>query len=143
MTIMKKNTLDSVKFFNLKTIVEPDGNLVPVESNIDIPFSIKRVFYVYGVRDQNNRGEHSHHKTEQIIICINGKLEVLCDDGVNKKKYLLESPQQALYIPAMIWDEQNYLTDDTVMLVLCNNHYNINDYIDSYDDFLKIRGTVK
>ena len=137
---MKKNTLDSVKFFNLKTIVEPDGNLVPVESNIDIPFSIKRVFYVYGVRDQNNRGEHSHHKTEQIIICLNGKLEVLCDDGVNKKKYLLESPQQALYIPAMIWDEQNYLTDDTVMLVLCNNHYNINDYIESYDDFLKMRG---
>ena len=140
---MKKSTLDNVKFFNLKTIVEPDGNLVPVESNIDIPFSIKRVFYVYGVRDQNNRGEHSHHKTEQIIICLNGKLEVLCDDGVNKKKYLLESPQQALYIPAMIWDEQNYLTDDTVMLVLCNNHYNINDYIESYDDFLKIREHVK
>ena len=140
---MKKNTLDSVKFFNLKTIVEPDGNLVPVESNIDIPFSIKRVFYVYGVRDQNNRGEHAHHKTEQILVCLSGKLEVLCDDGVNKKKYLLESPQQALYIPAMIWDDQNYLTDDTVMLVLCNNHYNINDYIDNYDDFLKIRGTVK
>ena len=140
---MKKNTLDSVKFFNLKTIVEPDGNLVPVESNIDFPFSIKRVFYVYGVRDQNNRGEHAHHKTEQILVCLSGKLEVLCDDGVNKKKYLLESPQQALYIPAMIWDDQNYLTDDTVMLVLCNNHYNINDYIDNYDDFLKIRGTVK
>ena len=140
---MKKNTLDNVKFFNLKTIVEPDGNLVPVESNIDIPFSIKRVFYVYGVRDQNNRGEHAHHKTEQILVCLSGKLEVLCDDGVNKKKYLLESPQQALYIPAMIWDDQNYLTDDTVMLVLCNNHYNINDYIDNYDDFLKIRGTVK
>ena len=136
---MKKSTLDNVKFFNLKTIVEEDGNLVPIESNIDVPFSIKRVFYVYGVKDQKNRGEHSHRKTEQIIICLNGKLEVLCDDGVNKKKYLLESPQQALYIPSMIWDEQNYLTNDTVMLVLCNNHYNINDYIDSYDDFLKTK----
>lgn len=136
---MKKSTLDNVKFFNLKTIVEEDGNLVPIESNIDVPFSIKRVFYVYGVKDQKNRGEHSHRKTEQIIICLNGKLEVLCDDGVNKKKYLLESPQQALYIPSMIWDEQNYLTNDTVMLVLCNNHYNINDYVDSYDDFLKTK----
>lgn len=136
---MKKSTLDNVKFFNLKTIVEEDGNLVPIESNIDVPFSIKRVFYVYGVKDQKNRGEHSHRKTEQILICLNGKLEVLCDDGVNKKKYLLESPQQALYIPSMIWDEQNYLTANTVMLVLCNNHYNINDYIDSYDDFLKTK----
>ena len=136
---MKKSTLDNVKFFNLKTIVEEDGNLVPIESNIDVPFSIKRVFYVYGVKDQKNRGEHSHRKTEQIIICLNGKLEVLCDDGVNKKKYLLESPQQALYIPSMIWDEQNYLTNDTVMLVLCNNHYNINDYVDRYDDFLKTK----
>ena len=136
---MKKSTLDNVKFFNLKTIVEEDGNLVPIESNIDVPFSIKRVFYVYGAKDQKNRGEHSHRKTEQIIICLNGKLEVLCDDGVNKKKYLLESPQQALYIPSMIWDEQNYLTNDTVMLVLCNNHYNINDYVDSYDDFLKTK----
>ena len=66
-------------------------------------------------------------KTEQIIICLNGKLEVLCDDGVNKKKYLLESPQQALYIPPMIWDEQSYLSDNTVMLVLCNTNYDIND----------------
>ncbi len=140
---MKKSTLDNVKFFNLKTIVEEDGNLVPIESNIDVPFSIKRVFYVYGVKDQKNRGEHSHRKTEQIIICLNGKLEVLCDDGVNKKKYLLESPQQALYIPSMIWDEQNYLTNDTVMLVLCNNHYNINDYVDSYDDFLKTKNIKK
>ena len=140
---MKKSTLDNVKFFNLKTIVEEDGNLVPIESNIDVPFSIKRVFYVYGVKDRKNRGEHSHRKTEQIIICLNGKLEVLCDDGVNKKKYLLESPQQALYIPSMIWDEQNYLTNDTVMLVLCNNHYNINDYVDSYDDFLKTKNIKK
>ena len=133
---MKNNiTLEDVKFFNLKTIVDIDGNLVPIESGIDISFEIKRVFYVYGVKDQNNRGKHSHYKTEQILICLNGKLEVLCDDGNNKKKYLLESPQQALYIPPMIWDEQNYLSDDTVMLALCNTTYDINDYIESYDDF--------
>ena len=73
---MKKRTLDNVKFFNLKTIVEEDGNLVPIESNIDVPFSIKRVFYVYGVKDQKNRGEHSHRKTEQILICLNGNVEI-------------------------------------------------------------------
>ena len=65
---MKKYTLDDVKFFNLRTMVEPDGNLVPIESEVDIPFIIKRVFYVYGVKDQNDRGKHSHHKTKQILI---------------------------------------------------------------------------
>ena len=136
---MKKITIENVNFFNLKTMVEPDGNLVPIESNIDVPFSIERVFYVYGGKDQNDRGKHSHYKTEQVLICLNGKLEVLCDDGDCKKKYLLESPQQALYIPPMIWDEQSYLSDNTVMLVLCNTNYDINDYIENYDEFKKLR----
>ena len=137
---MKDNiTLGDVKFFNLKTMVDTDGNLVPIESEIDVPFEIKRVFYVYGVRDQNDRGKHSHYKTEQVLICLNGKLEVSCDDGNNKKKYLLESPQQALYIPPMIWDENNYLSDDTVMLALCNTTYDINDYIESYDEFKELK----
>ena len=136
-------TVEDVRFFNLKTIVDIDGNLVPIESGIDTTFEIKRVFYVYGVKDQNNRGKHSHYTTEQILICLNGKLEVLCDDGNNKKKYLLESPQQALYIPSMIWDEQIYLSDDTVMLALCNTTYNTDDYIENYDEFLKIKENIK
>ena len=135
-------TVEDVRFFNLKTIVDIDGNLVPIESGIDTTFEIKRVFYVYGVKDQNNRGKHSHYTTEQILICLNGKLEVLCDDGSNKKKYLLESPQQALYIPSMIWDEQIYLSDDTVMLALCNTTYNTDDYIENYDEFLKIKNNT-
>ena len=140
---MKKYTLDDVKFFNLRTMVEPDGNLVPIESGVNIPFIIKRVFYVYGVKDQNDRGKHSHHKTEQVLICLNGKIEVLCDDGDKKQKYLLESPQQALYIPPMIWDEQNYLTEDSVLLVLCNTNYDINDYIENYDEFKRLKNENK
>ena len=137
---MKKYTLDDVKFFNLRTMVEPDGNLVPIESEVDIPFIIKRVFYVYGVKDQNDRGKHSHHKTKQILICLNGKIEVLCDSGDKKQKYLLESPQQALYIPPMIWDEQNYLTEDSVLLVLANTRYSESDYIDDYSEFKRLKG---
>ena len=102
----KQITLEDVKFFNTRTMVEPDGNLVPIESNHDIPFPIKRVFYVYGVKNQDDRGKHSHYKTKQVLICVHGKVEVLVNDGLKEKKYLLESPQQALYIPEMIWDEQ-------------------------------------
>ena len=139
MASRRQITIDDVKFFNTRTMVEPDGNLVPIESNNDVPFSIKRVFYVYGVKNQNDRGKHAHHKTKQVLICVNGKVEVLVHDGIEKQKYLLESPQQALYIPEMIWDEQVYLTEDTVLLVLSNMKYLPEDYIHNFEEFKKLK----
>ena len=135
----KQITLEDVKFFNTRTMVEPDGNLVPIESNYDIPFPIKRVFYVYGVKNQDDRGKHAHYKTKQVLICVHGKVEVLVNDGLKEKKYLLESPQQALYIPEMIWDEQIYLSEDTVLLVLSNTNYDTSDYIEDYDEFKRLK----
>ena len=135
----KQIKLSDVKFFNTRTMVEPDGNLVPIESNYDVPFPIRRIFYVYGVKNQNDRGKHAHYKTKQVLICIHGKVEVLVNDGYDKQKYLLESPQQALYIPEMIWDEQVYLTPDTVLLVLSNMNYNPDDYIHDFEKFKKLK----
>lgn len=132
-------TIDDVKFFNLKTVVASDGNLVPIESNKDIPFEIKRVFYVYGVKNQDDRGKHSHYKTKQILICLSGKVEVMVHDGKRENRYLLESPQQALYIPEMIWDEQKYLTEDSVLLVLSNVEYIPDDYIHDFEQFKKLK----
>ena len=136
---MKSKTIDDVLFYNMRTIIEDDGNLVPIESNFDIPFPIKRIFYVYGVRDKDTRGKHAHYKTQQLLICLSGKIEVLCDDGKNKRKYLLESPQQGLFIPEMIWDEQRYLSEDAVMLVLSNTKYEPNDYIHNYEEFVDLK----
>lgn len=135
----KQITLEDVKFFNTRTMVEPDGNLVPIESNHDIPFPIKRVFYVYGVKNQDDRGKHAHYKTKQVLICVHGKVEVSVNDGLKEKKYLLESPQQALYIPEMIWDEQIYLSEDTVLLVLSNMKYIPEDYIHDFEIFKKLK----
>ena len=135
-----KCLLDTILFYNMRTVIEDDGNLVPIESNFDTPFPIKRLFYVYGVRDTDVRGEHSHYKTKQLLICIHGKVEVTCKDGLGERKYLLESPQQALYIPPMVWDEQKYLSEDTVLLVLANTKYDPSDYIQDYNEFLKLRG---
>ena len=135
-----KGLLDTILFYNMRTVIEDDGNLVPIESNFDTPFPIKRLFYVYGVRDTDVRGEHSHYKTKQLLICIHGKVEVTCKDGLGERKYLLESPQQALYIPPMVWDEQKYLSEDTVLLVLANTKYDPSDYIQDYNEFLKLRG---
>ena len=78
-------TLDDVKKFTLKTFTEPDGKLTPIELDKDIPFEVKRMFYVYDVHDQNDRGKHSHHKTKQILIAVNGGVTVICDDGKKRR----------------------------------------------------------
>jgi dTDP-4-dehydrorhamnose 3,5-epimerase-like enzyme len=133
------STIRDVKLFTLNAIVEQDGNLIPIEIHNDMPMDVKRIFYVWGVRNQNDRGCHAHYKTEQVLICLSGKIECLCDDGINKKRFLLESPQQALYIPTMIWDEQKYLTEDSVLLVLSNTLYDKTDYIENYEEFINIK----
>jgi dTDP-4-dehydrorhamnose 3,5-epimerase-like enzyme len=133
-------TIDDVKLLNLRTFIESDGNLVPIESRHDIPFDIKRIFYVHGVGNQNDRGKHSHHETKQVLICLSGEVEVICDDGKKRQSYMLSKPNQALYIPEMIWDEQIYQSEDSVLLVLANTYYDVKDYIEDYDLFLKKKG---
>ena len=132
-------TLDDVKKFTLKTFTEPDGKLTPIELDKDIPFEVKRMFYVYDVHDQNDRGKHSHHKTKQILIAVNGGVTVICDDGKKRRNYVLNEPNKALLIPEMIWDEQVYHSESSVLLVLSNTNYDVNDYIEDYDEFKRLK----
>jgi len=132
-------TVDDVRFYNTKTMVDSNGNLTPIESENDVPFAIQRIFYVFGVKDRSIRGCHAHYKTQQVLICVNGKIEVTCKDGTREKRFLLESPQQALYVPEMIWDEQRYMSEDSVLLVLSNTYYDMKDYIEDYEEFKKLK----
>ncbi len=132
-------TLEDVKLLALDTFVDSEGSLVPVEFNSTIPFEIKRIFYIYGVHDQKDRGEHSHYTTEQVLVCLNGKVKVLCDDGKDRKEWLLDKPNEALYIPSLIWDEQVYLIPDSILLVFANTHYDESDYITDYEKFKKLK----
>ena len=137
------STLEDIKLISLKTFIDPEGSLVSIESGLSIPFKIKRVFYVFEVHDQKDRGEHSHHKTEQVLICLSGKVKVLCDDGKNRKEWVLDKPNQALYIPNLIWDEQTYLTSDSVLLILANTNYDPSDYIEDYEEFKRLKNESK
>ena len=136
---VRKTNVEDVLFYNMRTVVDPDGNLVPIESNQDSPFPIRRIFYVYGVGDRGVRGKHAHFKTKQLLICVHGKVEVMVSDGEREKKFLLESPQQGLYIPEMIWDEQVYKDDDSILLVLSNTKYDPDDYIHNMNEFKKLK----
>ena len=133
-------TLEDVKEFSLKTFWEPDGKLTPIELDRDIPFEVKRMFYVYDVHDQNDRGKHSHHKTKQILIAVSGGVTVVCDDGMGGvREWELRTPWNALYIPEMIWDEQIYNSKDSILLVLSNTNYDPSDYIEDYEMFRRVK----
>ena len=133
-------TIDDVKRINLKFINDPDGSLAPIEFDRDVPFEVKRMFYVFGVHNQNDRGKHSHYKTKQLLISISGAITVTCDDGMGGiMHYLLEKPWSALYIPEMIWDEQIYNSKDSVLLVLSNTSYDPSDYIEDYEEFRSLK----
>ena len=138
-------TIDDVKRINLKFFDEPDGRLAPVEFDKDVPFEVKRMFYVFGVHNQDDRGKHSHYKTKQLLISIAGSVSVKCDDGMGGvRHYLLDKPWKALYIPNLIWDEQIYNSDDSVLLVLSNTSYDSSDYIEDYEKFKEIKnGNIK
>ena len=137
-------TIADVKRINLKFFDEPDGRLAPVEFEKDVPFEVKRLFYVFGVHEQNDRGKHSHHKTKQLLISINGAVDVRCDDGMGGvRTWQLNQPWKALYIPEMIWDEQIYIDHNAVLLVLANTAYDPSDYIEDYEEFKMLKNENK
>jgi uncharacterized RmlC-like cupin family protein len=133
---MKKNSLKNIYKFNIPKIISPEGmgSLSFVEKEI-IPFSIKRVYYLYDVPFNGERGGHAHKDLFQVLIALNGSFELLLDDGSNTKKILLDSPNVGLYIPNGIWREMNNFSKNSVCLVLASEDYDENDYIRNYQDF--------
>ena len=136
---MKKTTIKDVKILNFKKFKETNGTLVPIEFNKSIPFEVKRTFHVSGVNDADVRGQHAHYKTELVLVCVSGKIKAFCDDGIERKKIILDDPSLGLYIPSMIWDEQIYCTKDTTLLAFASTNYTIDDYIVDYDKFKKLK----
>ena len=128
--------IEDVRILNFSDFTSKEGHLVPLEQNREIPFSIKRIFYVFGVNSNKCRGEHSHVTTEQVLISLNGNCQVRCHDGSNEKTFQLSSPLEGLYIPAMIWGEQVY-DNDTILLILASTHYEKEDYIEDWKEFVK------
>lgn len=137
--IGKIPTLDEISIINLRTIVDPRGSLVPLEFGSDIPFSAKRSFYIFDNKIDVTRGHHAHYKTQQFLVCIRGSVSVVCKDGFDEATFLLSGPNQGIYIPELIWDEITYKTEDAMIIVFSNTHYNRSDYIFSLEHLKKVR----
>jgi len=121
----------------LKVFDDERGSLLPIEFN-NLPFDPKRIFIVNKVPKGIVRGNHSHHKTKQLIICINGSVDVILHDGVDETSYHLNK-NETILIPELIWDSQRFLEDDSEILVLCSTTYDLNDYILDFEEFKKIK----
>ena len=113
------------------------GSLVAVEGGIDIPFDIKRVYYIWGTQHDQVRGRHAHRKLEQVIICVSGWCDFILDDGKTRDTVHLSAGSQGLYLKHNIWREFTNFSSDCVILVLASEHYDEADYIRDYDTFLK------
>lgn len=116
------------------------GQLVAIEEMKDIPFEIKRVYYMYDTVPGVRRGYHAHKKLEQILICINGSCKILMDNGYEKKIVSLEKRYEGVYVPPGIWREMYDFSEDAVLMAVVSELYNEDDYIRNYDEFLKSVG---
>lgn len=116
------------------------GQLVALEEFKDIPFTIKRVYYMYDTAEGVVRGHHAHKSLEQILICIHGSCTVKLDDGKEQKIVHLEKPYEGLYVSNNMWREMYDFSSDAVLMVLASELYDPDDYIRDYDEFLNYIG---
>ncbi len=132
------HNINNVRMVEFSQMGDERGHLVIVEGNMDIPFEIKRVFYIYGSDETVVRGQHANKETEFLLINVSGTSKVKVKDGEgNEAIYCLNRPHTGVYIPTMVWKEMYDFSEDSVLLVLASQHYNPDEYIRNYDDYIK------
>lgn len=114
------------------------GQLVAIEAMKDLPFAIKRVYYIYDTLPDVRRGFHAHRNLQQILVCVHGSCKILLDNGHEKETVTLDKPWEGLYISNDTWREMYDFSDGAVLLVLASELYDEADYIRSYEEFLKL-----
>lgn len=127
-----------LKLIDLKALGDDRGQLSVLEAQKNIPFSIKRVYYLTGMKSDVPRGFHAHKKLEQVAVCVVGKCRMLLDNGKIKEDVWLDSPSKAIRIEPMVWHEMHDFSDGCVLLVLASELYDEADYIRSYEDFIRV-----
>jgi hypothetical protein len=133
---MMNFNLDSCKIIDLPKISDPNGNLTFIESSNQIPFEIKRVYYMYDIPGGSYRGAHAHKNLHQLIIAMSGSFDIEIDDGENKKRFHLNRSYYGLYVPPMMWRLLDNFSSGVVCMVLASEFYDEGDYFRDYQDFV-------
>jgi hypothetical protein len=127
-----------VTLHHMKVVEDIRGNLTVGDFDGQIPFVPKRYFMVFGVPSAEVRGEHAHHACHQFLVCVRGACSVLTDDGVHREEFRLDNPTIGVHLSPMVWGVQYKYTPDAVLLVFASHHYDAQDYIRNYGEFLNI-----
>ena len=114
------------------------GKLIALEAGAEIPFDIKRVYYMYDTVDGVRRGGHAHKQLKQVLICVHGNCKILLDNGKETQVVPLSSPEIGLYLESDMWREMYDFSQDAVLMVLASERYDESDYIRDYDEFLEM-----
>ena len=125
------------RFVNMKRKVDPRGELITVEFENDLPFMMKRVYFIRNVPSETRRGLHAHFELEQVALCLAGSCKMLLDDGKTKTVVTLDASTEGLYVGPMVWHEMFDFSPDCVLTMLAGDIYKENDYIRDYESFLQ------
>ena len=133
--------LDKIELKEIQKISDPDGrgNLSVVERDF-LPFTIKRVYYLYDVPSSSTRGGHAHKQLQQFLIALSGSFDVVLDNGFQRRIITLNRPDRGLLIPNAVWRELENFSSGAVCLSLVSAEYNENDYIRNYEDYKLFKG---
>lgn len=135
---VRGESMKEVKMIEFPQHGDERGHLVIVEGMQDIPFEIKRIFYIYGSDPDVIRGQHANRKTEFVLINVSGKSKVKVRDGKgNEAVFSLNRPHTGIYLPRMVWKDMYDFSEDSVLLCLASEHYDANEYIRDYDEYVK------
>lgn len=126
-----------IEWVELPNLGDHRGSLVVLESNKNIPFEFKRIYYIFDVKTDTPRGFHAHKNLYQIAFCIKGKFKMLMDNGLEKQEVIVSQPNKGLLIPPMVWHEMHDFSNDCILLVIANDYYDESDYIRDYENFLE------
>lgn len=133
------STIDDVKIIELPKFLDARGNLSFAENYQHIPFEIKRTYWIYDVPGGEDRGGHAFKKNEEVVIALSGAFDVVVDDGIVKKTFSLNRSYYGLYVPAGLWRTMENFSTNSFALEFGSEHYNADDYVRDYDEFLKLK----
>ncbi len=138
MLAQKCSPLDDCRIVNFPKVTDYRGNLSFIEENRQVPFQIRRVYYLYDVPSGASRGGHAHRELKQVIIALSGSFDVILDDGYSRRTFFLNRPHYGLYIPSKVWRELENFSSNSVALSLVSQVYDEADYVRNYDEFKRL-----
>ncbi|HIF9267926.1 TPA: sugar 3,4-ketoisomerase [Photobacterium damselae] len=128
--------MNLIKLIEFNKLGDDRGSLISLEGNLNIPFEIRRVYYIFDTKENISRGFHAHKDLQQVAICVKGSCRFILDNGILRQSVILDKPNVGLYIDSMKWREMHDFSDDCVLMVLASHEYDESDYIRNYDDFI-------